>query len=83
MSDTPLQRYKGIVLIVLAVLAIAFYWFAIRPSMASKRCYNEALENAVLDTQRSTLATPERSQLQDELKEKYYRNCLRERGVER
>ena len=40
-----IKEYKGIIIISLVILGIAFYWYEWRPSEIRKRCANYAGDN--------------------------------------
>lgn len=41
-----IKEYKYIILILLAVLGLAFYWYEYRPSQIKKECYEVAKQQA-------------------------------------
>lgn len=70
-----IKEYKGIIIIVLVILGLAFYWFQVRPAKIIKRCieaYPKAFDNM------SSGFISYRANISDK---SHYDKCLREWGL--
>ncbi len=76
-----LKEYKYIILIGLIVLGIAFYWYALRPSQLKKECDGYAREMVNYDLKVYTGTTQGVYYDWQKENDKYYKSCLREKGL--
>lgn len=78
-----IKEYKGVIILVLVVLAGAFYWLEVRPSVIKKDCYNEAkelaTEKAKKEDAKNGLAVE--GGFADGDYNSYYKWCLQSKGL--
>jgi len=70
-----IKEYKGIIIIILVLILVAFYWFQIRPLIIKNNCYFSA--------NRSTYRTGYKdgsSSFQDTYNF-YFKRCLQSKGL--
>ncbi|PIP31957.1 hypothetical protein COX24_00880 [bacterium (Candidatus Gribaldobacteria) CG23_combo_of_CG06-09_8_20_14_all_37_87_8] len=68
-----------LLIIVLAVLGGVFYWYEWRPSQIRIRCNDSAFNSSMASTDASSYTQNGRM----ELKDKFYKDCLRYEGLEK
>lgn len=71
-----IKEYKGIIILILVVLAGAFYWFSYLPSKTRERCFAEGEFN---QSNMSIVNDKERLSAIDS----YYKACLHRFGIEK
>lgn len=80
------MKFKIIlIIIILAVLGGAFYWFEWRPSQIRKECYFRLQIGGGFSKEKDENDLPSLKMLPvpSEKADEFYRNCLREHGLER
>ena len=76
-----LKKYKYIILIILAVLGLAFYWYEYRPTIARTECGDSATQSVGRVYKYSA---SEGSAEELRLNQIFYQNCMRIRfGLEK
>jgi len=66
-------------LVILAILGFVFYWFQWKPTQIRIKCNDSAFRSS-MDSQDETSYTQSGRM---DLKEKFYRDCLRYEGLEK
>lgn len=68
-------QHKYIILVLLAILGLAFYWYEWRPTQIKKDCYNIAREKAI-----EKGAREDKKFYKDDY-DTYYKWCLEQKGL--
>lgn len=69
------KQYLGLVAVLVVAGAIAFYWYAYRPSQIRERCYAEA------EFDQRAISQPDDAKRRDFING-YYADCLKRFGIE-
>lgn len=69
-----------ITIILLLIIAFAFYWYEWRPSQIIKECYHKIYDNKALDF---SAFKEEFTKSGKQKNESEYENCLLEKGLEK
>ncbi len=72
----------GLVVIILTVIGGAFYWYEWLPSQIRMQCNSSAFNSSVTFFNSSNYTQSGRMELLD-LKDKFYRDCLKDNGLEK
>lgn len=77
-----LKQYKYVILIGMAILGLAFYWFEWRPMQIRKECANWAIETINKNNAgRGYVPVAERADRNHKDFDGYYERCLKEKGL--
>lgn len=80
-----MSRYYWVVVMVFILMFGFLYWFGFRPEEIRKGCFDEASKGAVEDTNSPPYQGSQdriiRMQLQDQLTENAYLDCVRGNGL--
>ena len=77
-----MRKYKTFIIIIVISLAFLFYWFLYKPSQIRSDCNFFALEHSM--EVKTFWGSDSKSQNERlELKDKFYRDCLRSNGLDK
>lgn len=80
-----MNRYRWAIVVVFVLVFGFLYWFGFRPEEIRKGCFNEASKSAIEDTNSPLYQGNQdritRMQLQDQLTENAYLDCVRGNGL--